>query len=221
MPYLRIFDGESGSREYDITKPETVIGREAHMVDICLNDSTVSRRHALIKPYNDLHMIEDLGSSTGTFINGHKMECCQLAHGVNIQLGQCVMEYRTETKAGDSSDPYYNELRKNFALLPTDVTLRYRKLKAKPKKIFKTGDTLNFGESGILLPSESPLPTDQCLEVEITPANGISRKFLGEVLALIEEGDTPEMCIKLHFISKSKHAELTQDADEWVDGWPQ
>ena len=112
------------------------------------------------------------------------------------------------------------DLRKKFSLLPQGVSLRYRIIPGKPGQLFKSGDTLDFGAGGVLLPTEKALPRGQCLEVEITAKNGAPRSYAGEVLEILKDHATPEMCIKLHFVGKKKKEELTQDAGDWVDAWP-
>ncbi len=224
MPYLRIFDGQQKSSEYELTKPEVVIGRNKDAVDILVDDPSVSLRHAVIKPYQELHMIEDAESRTGILVNGHPMPCSQLAHGVTIQVGPCVMEYRTDdqakNEAQETGNPLMQNIRKKFSLLPQGVTLRFRVIPGKAEQLFKTGDTLDFGDGGVLLPMRQPLKRGQCLEVEITAKNGVPRSYAGEVLEILEDHATPEMCIKLHFVGKRKHAELTRDAGDWVHAWP-
>jgi len=223
MPYLRIYDGQKGSSEAVIDKPEFVIGRQAG-VDVVIDDGAVSRRHAVIKPYNELHMIEDAGSRTGTFINGHKMPCCQLAHEVAIQIGPCTLEYRTDdasrTAAQASDNPMGRMLRQNFSLLPNNVQMRFRTIAGRPADLFKTGDTLDFGGGGMLLPMAKPLKQGQCIEVEIVGANGNARTYLGEVLEVLQDHALPELCIKLHFLSRQKHEAATQKAGDWVQAWP-
>ena len=57
-----------------------VIGSDGDCVDICLSDTSVSRRHAIIRYIQDRFILIDLNSKNGTFINGspilpeHEME---------------------------------------------------------------------------------------------------------------------------------------------------
>ncbi len=64
------FTTESGKR-IDITKREFVIGKERKKVSYCIiGNSTVSRRHCLIKADENGCSIEDLRSLNGTMVNG-------------------------------------------------------------------------------------------------------------------------------------------------------
>jgi pSer/pThr/pTyr-binding forkhead associated (FHA) protein len=41
--------------------------------DVTVDDHQVSRRHVVLKPAGDVLHVEDLGSSNGTFVNGHRI----------------------------------------------------------------------------------------------------------------------------------------------------
>lgn len=84
---------------------EIVLGRFEHGfsnppdVDLTFEDGeipSVSRRHALITAREGNHWIEDMGSSNGTYVNGHLVGLGQsLALGLNdrILLGRCRLTH--------------------------------------------------------------------------------------------------------------------------------
>jgi pSer/pThr/pTyr-binding forkhead associated (FHA) protein len=70
---------------------ELVIGREG--VAVTIDDSELSRRHAVVRPVSGGFEIEDLGSLNGTFVNGRRIEGpTRLSGGDSIKLGQTVLE---------------------------------------------------------------------------------------------------------------------------------
>ncbi|HVK88943.1 MAG TPA: GGDEF domain-containing protein [Kofleriaceae bacterium] len=69
---------------------ESVIGRDP-VVDIAIDDSAVSRRHARVSTQGDLHVVEDLGSANGTFVNGTRITRHVLANGDRVQIGPRVV----------------------------------------------------------------------------------------------------------------------------------
>jgi Nif-specific regulatory protein len=69
---------------------ECSIGREDSNV-ICLGDSSVSRRHCLIKREDDWCKIIDLDSFNGTFVNGVPVQEHFLEHGDQIAIGDIVL----------------------------------------------------------------------------------------------------------------------------------
>lgn len=73
---------------------ETLIGRDDE-ADLPLGESRVSRRHAVIKVNSDgTVVIEDQGSSNGTFVNGAKVDKHQLQDGDRVQIGySCIIKF--------------------------------------------------------------------------------------------------------------------------------
>jgi predicted component of type VI protein secretion system len=68
---------------------ELTFGREG---DVVVNDHQVSRRHMLLKPVGDALHVEDLGSSNGTFVNGHAVtEPAGASDGDAIRIGTSEM----------------------------------------------------------------------------------------------------------------------------------
>ncbi len=78
------------SKEFELTQPETVIGRD-ESADLTIPSQAVSRRHARLLREGDGYVLEDLGSSNGTFVNNQKLTGRrQLRSGDQIRLGQAV-----------------------------------------------------------------------------------------------------------------------------------
>ncbi|MFP5318858.1 MAG: FHA domain-containing protein [Acidimicrobiia bacterium] len=66
----------------------TVVSLGRHRcATMLLDDVSVSRRHAEIRPRRGGHRIVDLGSLNGTYLNGRRVEEADLAHGDAIQIG--------------------------------------------------------------------------------------------------------------------------------------
>jgi len=75
---------------------ELVIGREGAALTI--EDSELSRRHAVVRPVDGGIEIEDLGSLNGTFVNGQRITApTRLAGGDSVKLGQSVLELERAT----------------------------------------------------------------------------------------------------------------------------
>jgi pSer/pThr/pTyr-binding forkhead associated (FHA) protein len=70
----------------------TRIGRRAG-ADIVLDDSTVSRRHALVLDRGGRPVIADDRSLNGVYVNGRRVSEAPLHHGDQVQLGNRVMRY--------------------------------------------------------------------------------------------------------------------------------
>ena len=91
------FDG-NGNRVRIALSPEKFaeqrsglsLGRHPDLVDEVIHDEQVSRRHLRITVQDDQFYIEDLNSSNGTFLNGHRIppfRPAQLDYGTTVALG--------------------------------------------------------------------------------------------------------------------------------------
>ncbi len=75
---------------YPIMKQEVVIGRDSS-TDVLINDAEISRHHAVIKASPEGYIIEDLGSTNGTIINGQRIIGPHILHeGEMINLGEHI-----------------------------------------------------------------------------------------------------------------------------------
>ncbi len=84
-----MISGPSAGETFEV-RGEIVIGRED--VDIELSDAEVSPRHAVVRPLGRGLEIEDLGSSTGTFLDGKRIDApTQVGGGAEIRLGATVL----------------------------------------------------------------------------------------------------------------------------------
>ena len=88
-----LYGGPIGT-EYPLTETETVIGR-GHAANISIENQRVSRRHALVTiDERGNTMVEDLGSSNGTSVNGIRIQRQELKDGDKIQIGyHCILKF--------------------------------------------------------------------------------------------------------------------------------
>jgi pSer/pThr/pTyr-binding forkhead associated (FHA) protein len=70
----------------------TRIGRRA-TADIVLDDTTVSRRHALVLEREGAPVIADDRSLNGVYVNGRRVREAALHHGDEVQIGDRVLRY--------------------------------------------------------------------------------------------------------------------------------
>lgn len=80
-----------GSRSVDLAdKPRLTLGR-ALGNDIVLDDPSVSRRHAQLSRRGGSWLLEDQGSTHGSFVNGRRVQAAMLRPGDNLQLGGVIL----------------------------------------------------------------------------------------------------------------------------------
>ena len=68
------------------------IGRNPEC-EICLDDVTVSRRHAEVSHIAESYVVRDLGSLNGTYVNQHRVDEQALSHGDELQVGKFRMVF--------------------------------------------------------------------------------------------------------------------------------
>ncbi|MEE8389191.1 MAG: FHA domain-containing protein [Anaerolineae bacterium] len=82
--------GPQPGQTFMLDQDELTLGREPHN-KITISDPQVSRQHARIMRQGDLMVIEDAGSTNGTFVNGMRLTGPHaLANGDVIGLGDAV-----------------------------------------------------------------------------------------------------------------------------------
>ena len=84
VPYLTVVTPDAFSgRQFQLPRDQQVVGR-APVCDICLDDPHVSRTHAALRRRGDVVYVEDLGSSSGTFVNGEVVTAVRELHPGDI-----------------------------------------------------------------------------------------------------------------------------------------
>lgn len=79
-----------------------MFGREGPEIDIVLADDSVSRRHAVIRQRHGRLLLQDLGSTNGTYLEGDRVLCAPLGSDNEICLGQTTLRVSTDqTIVGD------------------------------------------------------------------------------------------------------------------------
>jgi hypothetical protein len=74
-------------QRYLLTGPVTVIGRGSE-ADIIVDDPGISRKHLEIRVTPDGVIATDLGSTNGTFVEGHQVPAATLVDGNTITIGR-------------------------------------------------------------------------------------------------------------------------------------
>ena len=98
---LRFISGKYQGGEYPLpSEKEIVIGRGGEL-DIVLVEDMVSRKHAKITTQQGKIVIQDLGSTNGTFVNGEKIKRARLKEGDRVLIGTSILKL---IAASDSSN---------------------------------------------------------------------------------------------------------------------
>lgn len=88
---LSVMVDARSDEKYLLWKFRTYIGRTS--CDVNLNDADVSRQHAVIETYGDKHLLKDLHSTNGTFLNGQAASMDLLKDGDSLRFGRTVLRF--------------------------------------------------------------------------------------------------------------------------------
>ena len=88
---------EIKGNQYLLTKDKTIIGRGTGC-DIIIDDPGISRRHLEIDIEPDKVVARDLGSTNGTFVEGHLVPAATLVDGNTITIGRTRILYWAPSK---------------------------------------------------------------------------------------------------------------------------
>jgi pSer/pThr/pTyr-binding forkhead associated (FHA) protein len=92
MAKLVLSAGDSVLYQCFVDKERLTVGRDSAN-PIVIDDPAVSREHAAIVPVGNDHILEDLASANGTYVNGKRVSRRILQHGDVIALGRFNLRY--------------------------------------------------------------------------------------------------------------------------------
>jgi pSer/pThr/pTyr-binding forkhead associated (FHA) protein len=101
---LRFISGKYQGGEFPLGEgQEIIIGRSSDL-DMVLVEEMVSRRHARITVKRGAIMIEDLGSTNGTFVNGEKIDRASLREGDRVLVGTSILKVVRVAPSAENRD---------------------------------------------------------------------------------------------------------------------
>ncbi|MBI2565782.1 MAG: FHA domain-containing protein, partial [Candidatus Schekmanbacteria bacterium] len=100
---LVIMDRSGGSWEHCLAGSSVRLGRDKAN-EVVLDHIEVSRFHARVSGEGATFVLEDVGSSNGTLLDGKKIHRAVLRHGAKIQIGGFTLLFRCAATSGDAPD---------------------------------------------------------------------------------------------------------------------
>lgn len=112
-----------GGEERRLAGTSVRIGRDPENDVVLLADSKISRVHAELRDRDGQWMLEDLGSSNGTSVNGRRIDRQHpLRHGDRIQVGRTTIGFASE------EDPNPTETDVRSLIKTSDLSERERQI---------------------------------------------------------------------------------------------
>jgi adenylate cyclase len=84
---------------FDLSLAETHVGRAIENNNLVLNDEKVSRWHAILRRLDNIHLLIDLNSANGTFVNGRQIKEHLLEDKDTITFGSYSLLYYTDNQS--------------------------------------------------------------------------------------------------------------------------
>ncbi|MFO0663634.1 MAG: GGDEF domain-containing protein [Polyangiaceae bacterium] len=100
---VQLYGPDLGKRSEIGGEPFT-IGRSPKC-ELSIDQSSISRTHARIIWETEGHVVSDLGSTNGTFVNDDRVETKSLKDGDQLRVGRVIFKYMT----GDQIEQSYHE----------------------------------------------------------------------------------------------------------------
>jgi len=110
-----VLSGQDIGKNFEIGKKEFFIGRNLDC-DIHVNDEDVSRQHARVEITSEGIIINDLGSTNGTLINGMKVKKHLLQDGDRVQIGNfTILKFNyLDALENTFNEELYNSANRDF-----------------------------------------------------------------------------------------------------------
>jgi hypothetical protein len=104
---LVIRQGPQAGMSFPLVGNQTIIGREEGL-EISLQDPESSRRHARVIWQAGQYVIEDMGSTNGTFVNGVQITAPQILNpGDSVGVGQTALVFQVAGAPIGAGAPQY------------------------------------------------------------------------------------------------------------------
>ena len=108
-----IYGPELGKRS-SLGSAPFVVGR-SNKCELSIDQESISRNHARFTYDGERHLVEDLGSTNGTFVNDQPVKKASLRDGDQVKVGRSILKYMH----GDNVESNYHE--EIYRLMTTDA----------------------------------------------------------------------------------------------------
>lgn len=209
MAKLIVESGAEAGAAFELNAAEMVIGRQTG-VEIKLNGTNVSRRHARVLREGQSFFLEDLNSSNGTFLNGSKLaDRASLKPRDEVRIGPYVLRFmpavnegpevtiRARTVADTANPDLYKENASHklriILKLSTDLSRTLELEKLLPEILINLFGLFPNAERGLMILFEGGRAVVRaCRNRDGSDApphysNSVLQKLLSEKVALIAE----------------------------------
>jgi hypothetical protein len=90
---FRTIRGPVEEQVTEMRKAIVMLGRVAGIADVVVPDEAASRYHASVTHRENRFVLNDMGSTNGTFVNRRRVSEVELKHGDQIRIGVTVLVF--------------------------------------------------------------------------------------------------------------------------------
>ena len=104
MASVTVIFGGQEQQTFQLDKPKMVVGREP-TCEIHIDNLGISRTHCAFVNKNDAFVVQDLGSSNGTYVNGRKVNEHFLNDADEVIIGKYTLKFKNEVQNKSAPAP--------------------------------------------------------------------------------------------------------------------
>src|SRR5258708_7351936 len=98
MASVTVIFGGQEQKVFQLDQPRMVVGREPSC-EIHIDNLGISRNHCPFLNKSDSFVLQDLGSSNGTYVNGRKITEHYLNDADEVIIGKYTLRFKNEAQA--------------------------------------------------------------------------------------------------------------------------
>jgi pSer/pThr/pTyr-binding forkhead associated (FHA) protein len=103
MATVTVVFGGQEQKVYKLDKDKLIVGREP-TCEIPIDNLGISRQHCAFAQRGEAFIVQDLGSSNGTFVNGKKITEHFLNNDDEVVIGKYTLKFKNESQAAPAPE---------------------------------------------------------------------------------------------------------------------
>ncbi len=190
MARIVVMFGTKADRIIDLDTNELIVGRGS-AVHLDLDHDLVSRRHCQIRLVGDGHVVEDLQSTSGTYVNKERATAHILEDGDQVGIGPWILVYEKPFVAAPEE-----QQEKELGDFWADAAADSGVMSNRDEAAKAAGPTTDYGDAPVVAASSlGPEPAGQSMD-DYTGTMLASADQMQRVWEALETSQQPHLTVK-------------------------